>query len=233
MATPKDMPQRPAFPKGQFFQMFLFVLILFVLIDPNLRNVMGKGVGVVLNPVIGFGGHMPILTILLASLLMVGASTVIRHLLVDWVRIARINNTMRAFQKAMREARMKRDTRRIETLSRFQPKLMQMQSELSSGQLKPMAGTMLVVIPLFAWLWQFVVGLDYQFFTAPWNPRVDMFSSDGILFGSSVFPHWILFYSAISIPFGTLLQKLLKYYSWKEHWHLVRGHRDAEPAASS
>lgn len=220
MALEKD--QKPAFPKGQFFQIFFFILILFILIDPSLRSLMGRIVGTVLNPVIGFNGDMPILTILLASILMVGSSTLIRHFLVDWVKIARIQNIMRSYQKAMREARIARDQKKIEKLSKFQPKLMGMQSELSTGQLKPMAGTMLVVIPLFAWLWDFVLSLDYPFFSAPWNTHVNMFTTNGILFGTSLLPHWILFYSAVSIPFGALLQKFLKYYSWREHWHLAR-----------
>jgi uncharacterized membrane protein (DUF106 family) len=222
MALEKE--QRPPPPKGQFFQIFLFMIVIFFLFDQRLRMFLGNAVGFVLNPVIGFHGHLPILTILLAALVMIAASTIVRHLLVDWVKIARIQNTMRAFQKAMREARLKRDTRRIEQLTKFQTKLMGLQAELSSGQLKPMAGTMLIVIPLFAWLWQFVQGLDYQFFTAPWNPTVDMFKS-------TVLPHWILFYSAISIPFGTLLQKGLKYWSWKEHWHLMRPKKETGVAA--
>lgn len=213
MALEKD--QRPPAPKGQFMQIFLFMLVLFVLFDARLRAFLGHAVGLVFNPVIGFNGRLPILTILLAALVMIAASTVVRHMLVDWVKIARINNTMRAFQKAMREARTSRDPKRIEQLTKFQGKLMGMQSELSSTQIKPMGATMLVVIPLFAWLYEFVAALDYQFFTAPWNLHVDMFKS-------TVLPHWILFYSAISVPFGSLLQKALKYYSWKEHWHLLR-----------
>lgn len=221
MAIEKE--QRPAFPKGQFFQIFLFMLILFVLLDPRLRAATGHAVGFALNPLIGFGGHLPILTILLASLVMVGASTLIRHLLVDWVKLARIQNTMRSFQKAMREARTKRDMKRVEDLQKFQSKLLTLQSELSKSQLKPMAGTMLVVIPVFAWLFEFITALPYQFFSAPWNPTVEMFQS-------TVLPHWILFYGAISIPFGALLQKLLKYYSWKEHWHLLKPKQESQPA---
>lgn len=218
-----ETDQRPKLPKGQFFQIFLFMAILFVLFDENLRTFLGDMIGIVLNPMIGFDGEFPILTILLASLIMITATTFIRHYLVDWVKTARIQNTMRAYQKALREARVARDTKRIEQLTKFQPKLMGMQAELSSSQLKPMAGTMIVVIPIFAWLWAFVLELDYRFFTAPWNPTVDMFDA-------TVFPHWILFYTAISIPFGTLLQKLLKYYTWKEHWHLARHNGAAHTA---
>lgn len=213
MALEKE--QKAAAPRGQFFQVFLFVLVIFLVLDFRLRTYLGKLVGYVLEPVLGFHHRMPILTILLASLVMVSASTLVRHFLVDWVKVARIQNTMRAFQKAMRDAQASRDPRRIEQLKKYQTKLLTLQSELSSGQMKPMAATMLIVVPLFAWLWGFVQSLDYQFFTAPWNPQVDMFTS-------TVLPHWILFYSAISIPFGTLLQKSLKYVSWREHWHLTK-----------
>lgn len=230
MALEKD--QRPALPKGQFFQIFLFMMILFVAIDARLRTFMGRTVGYALNPAIGFDHRLPILTILLASLIMIGASTLIRHFLVDWIKIARIQNVMRAFQKAMRDARVAKDTKKLEQLTKLQPKLMGMQTELSTGQLKPMAGTMLIVIPIFAWLFSFVQSLEYPYFAAPWNTHVFMFKS-------TVLPHWILFYSAVSIPFATLLQKALKAFTWKEHWHLSRHPKDpvpggeAQPSASN
>lgn len=220
MAIEKD--QQPKMPKGQFLNILLFMVILFVLFDANLRKFAGNAVGVVLNPLIGFNYQQPVLTILLASLIMIAASTLVRHFLVDWLKMARIQNLMRSYQKAMREARVKRDTKRLEQLQKAQPKLMSYQAEMSSGQMKPMAFTMIIVIPMFAWLYEFVAALDYPFFTAPWNTHIDMFATNGIVFGSSVLPHWILFYSAISIPFGTLLQKALKYFDWRDRWHLIK-----------
>ncbi|MBI2078563.1 MAG: DUF106 domain-containing protein [Euryarchaeota archaeon] len=231
MAIEKE--QKPAMPKGQFLNIFLFMIILFILFDNNLRRITGKAIGFVLNPLIGFDHRQPILTILLASLIMIGASTLIRHFLVDWLKMARIQNTMRAYQKAMREARVKRDTKRLEQLQKAQPKLMGIQAEMSSGQMKPMAATMLVVIPMFAWLFEFVSALNYPFFSSPWNPEIQMFATNGIVFGKSILPHWILFYSAVSIPFGTLLQKALKFFDWRDRWHLMRdrGEGDAPPAS--
>src|SRR5581483_4399709 len=112
-------------------------------------------------------------------------------------------------------------TKRIEQLTKFQTKLMGLQAEMSSAQMKPMVGTMLVVVPIFAWLYQFISEQPYHFFSTPWNPEVAMFTSNGILNGSgpipvlftSVFPHWVLFYTVISTPFGMLLGKALKYYT--------------------
>lgn len=213
MAIEKE--QRPPMPRGQFLNIFLFMIVLFVLFDNRLRLLMGRGVGFVLDPVIGFDHQQPVLTILIASLVMIASSTLVRHFLVDWLKMARIQNTMRAFQKALREARTKRDQKRIEQLQKFQSKLMGMQAEMSGGQMKPMAWTMVIIIPMFAWLSTFIAAIPYPFFSSPWNPTIDMFES-------TVLPHWILFYSAVSIPFGALLQKTLKYFDWRDRWHLMK-----------
>jgi uncharacterized membrane protein (DUF106 family) len=220
MAIEKE--QRPQMPKGQFLNIFMFMIILFVLFDNNLRLMLGRWVGYVLEPLIGFHHQHPILTILLAALIMVAASTVIRHFLIDWLKIAKAQNTMRAFQQQMREARVKKDTKRIEQLTKAQSKLMGVQADMSSGQMKPMAATMIVVIPMFAWLANFVTQLSYPYFAAPWNPTINMFTSNGIIGKTSILPHWILFYSAISLPFGSLLQKALKYFDWRDRWHLIK-----------
>lgn len=207
--------QRPPFPKGQFLQIFIFVAALFVLFDNSLRTLLGRAVGFVFNPIIGFDHQQPVLTILLASIIMVGMSTGVRHLFVDWVRMAYVQNVMRSFQRAMREARVARDPKKIEQLQRAQPKLMGLQAELSSSQMKPLGFTFLIIIPMFAWLTDFIVHIEYPFFSAPWNERVDMFDS-------TVLPHWLLFYSGVSIPFGALVQKVLKFFTWRHHWHLMR-----------
>lgn len=226
MALEKE--QKPSFPRGQFLQILLFMAAIFVLFDQRLRTLLGDAVGFVLNPIIGFNHQLPTLTILLAAVFMVAVSTGVRHFFIDWIHMARIQNTMRSFQKALREARMQKDQKKVEKLQKVQPKLMGLQGELSSAQMKPMAFTFLVVIPLFAWLSQFILEVPYAFFTAPWNDKIDMFSTDGILFGTSVLPHWLLFYTAISIPFGAMVQKGLKAFTWRDKWQLIH-----EPAPST
>jgi uncharacterized membrane protein (DUF106 family) len=212
MAIEKE--QRPAMPKGQFLQIFFFMAAIFVLFDNNLRLLLGRSVGVVLNPLIGFNSHLPALTILASAILMVGLSTFIRHLFIDWIQMARTQNIMRSFQKAMREARVSRDQRRMEQLQKAQTKLMGLQAEMSGGQMKPMGFTFLIIIPMFAWLSQFIQGIPYPYFAAPWNGTINMFES-------TVLPHWLLFYTAISIPFGILVQKGFKFFTWRDRWHLM------------
>lgn len=223
----KQEEEAPPRPKSNFGMLFLLFAVLFVMIDPNLRTMTGQATGTVLYPIIGFNGQYPVLTIIIAGVVMITLSTLVRHFFIDWIKMARTQNTMRAFQKEFNAARRERDTKRINELQKTQTKLMGLQAELSGSQMKPMGFTMLVVIPMFAWLWEFVSHLDYTKFSTPWNLEVEMFATNGILFGSSILPHWILLYSILSIPFGQLLMKALKVYSWRKRVdHILSDHPD-------
>lgn len=129
-----------------------FALVFLVLFNPSLSAATGRWVGYALNPVIGFGGAYPVLTIFFASVLLVLGTTTIRHFLVDWTMMARTQEVMRKFQKEFSEARKSNNTYKMKRLTEAQPKVFELQAGLQKDQLKPMAFTMLLVIPLFAWL---------------------------------------------------------------------------------
>ncbi len=212
-----DPPKR----KGNFVTILTFAAVFMILFDNNLREATGRVVGVVMNPVVGFGGAYPVLTIVLAGSLMVILTTLLRHFTTDWLEMAKTQGYMRAFQKEMAEARKENNTYRLKKLQDKQPEVLMEQQKMSTKQLKTMPMTMILVIPLFAWLFTFVSGLDYRFYSTPWNAEVTMFGTEGFLFGSSLFPHWILLYMVLSIPFGAVVQKAMKYISWKERWQKV------------
>lgn len=214
MATPTEKPKR----RGNLMTFVMIALVMIILFDPRLRDAVAGWVGVVLMPVIGFGGEFPVLTIMVTGALMVVLTTLIRHFTTDWLELARTQAIMRHFQKEMSQARKDNNTYRMKKLQDAQPKIMEAQQKTQMATMKTMPYTMIVVIPLFAWLFVFLDGATYWWFTAPWNPTVDMFAKNGILFGSSVLPHWILLYTALSIPLGALLNKGMKYLSWKERW---------------
>ncbi len=214
--------QTPQKKRGSFTTIFLFALMFIVLIDPNLRNLLGSAVGVVLNPTIGFGGRWPVLTIMVAGTLMVLATTAIRHFTSDWLEQAKMQAYMRAFQKEFSQARKENNTYRLKILTDKQPEVMQQQQKMSMAQMKTMPYTMIVVLPLFAWMFQFLQdSVHFPFFSAPWNLGVHMFTTNGVLFGSSLFPHWILLYMTLSTPLGALVQKTMKFYSWRKRWQPV------------
>ncbi|HLE95943.1 MAG TPA: EMC3/TMCO1 family protein [Candidatus Thermoplasmatota archaeon] len=140
-------------PGGSSFVLLLsFLVVAFVLFDPTLRDFLARGVGFVFDPLFGFGGRYPLWTVALAGIVMILASTVIRHFLVDWVKMARVQEVMRHFQKEFREAQKSNNTYRMKRLTEAQPEIMKLQADMSGEQMKPMAFTMIVVVPIFLWL---------------------------------------------------------------------------------
>lgn len=205
------MADAPPKKKSNLLMIMVFAAVLLVMFDPNLRDATGNAVGVVMDPIIGFGGAFPVLTILIAGTLMVVATTAMRHFTTDHLEMAKTQAYMREFNKELMKARKENNTYRLKALTDKQPEVMKKQSEMSSAQLKTMPLTMVVVIPLFAWLASFLIALDYKFYSTPWNPTVEMF-------GTTVFPHWILLYMSLSIPTGALVQKAMKYLAWRRRW---------------
>ncbi len=212
-----DAPAAPR-PRGMFTTLIVMLAVFYVIMNPRIRDVLGRGVGYALDPAIGFGGRYPVLTVMLGGTLLVLLTTLVRHFTTDWLEMAKSQAAMRHFQKEFGKARKENNTYRIKKLQDKQMEMMQAQQQVQAKQMRNMPITMVVVIPLFAWMTLFITRLDYWFFTAPWNAAVDMFATNGVLFGSSVFPHWILLYMALSIPLGALAQKTMKFLSWRERW---------------
>ena len=214
MADTKGSATNPEVPKpkaGSLWTFVAFGAILFVMFNEGIRTKLGQWVGVVMDPLIGFDGRYPVLTIVIAGTLMVLATTLLRHFTTDWLEQARAQAYMRSFTKEFSAARKANNTFKMKKLQDKQPEVMMKQQELQAKQMKTMPFTMIIVIPLFAWVFEFLTQLDYWWYSSPWNPRVDMFET-------TVFPHWVLLYMTLSIPLGALVQKAMKYASWKERW---------------
>jgi uncharacterized membrane protein (DUF106 family) len=205
-------------PVEQFIVFVSFILAFVVLIDQQARAFTGRLAGAVLEPLIGFGHAYPVFTILLASLLMVVTTSAVRHYFTDYLKLARNQETMKAFQKEMREARKENNLYKMKKLTEMNKDLMSLQAEQSSAQLKPMAVTMLVVIPIFAWLLVFIdqgqVATAVNTFNCP--TRVNVPWEQGWCAAVNIqavltfIPRWIALYSLFSIPIGQVVQRVLK-----------------------
>ncbi|HVL87682.1 MAG TPA: EMC3/TMCO1 family protein [Candidatus Thermoplasmatota archaeon] len=146
----------PAPPANSFLYLFLFMMLFMVIIIfPDLYLGLGRATGSVLAPLIGFGGEMPAATLVLAALLTGVATTYLRHVFTDWVAMAKVQETMRAFNQEFKKARLDKNHHKIKKLTERQGDIFKLQAEASGGQFKPMMVTMIVVIPLFAWLLTF------------------------------------------------------------------------------
>ncbi|MCA1813568.1 MAG: EMC3/TMCO1 family protein [Halobacteriales archaeon] len=205
-------------PVEQFVVFVSFILAFVVLFDQQARAFTGQLAGAVLEPVIGFGHAYPVLTILLASVIMVLVTSWVRHYFTDYLKQARNQETMKAFQKEMRDARKENNLYKMKKLTEMNKDLMSLQAEQSSSQLRPMAITMLVVIPIFAWLLVFVDhGMAANAATTFDCPtRVNVAWEQGWCAAVNIqavltfIPRWIALYSLFSIPIGQVVQRWLK-----------------------
>jgi uncharacterized membrane protein (DUF106 family) len=187
----------------------VFVLALFILFDPNLRNGLGQIIGYGLEPVIGFGGRYPVVTLFLAGIIMTGLTIIIRHFMVDYVEQVKSQKIVAAFNKEFRQARMENNTYKIKKLTEQQPKILQKSMEVSSSQIKLLPITMAVVVPIFSWLSVFMGNINSAHFAVPWSSNADMNAV-------YVLPGWILLYSLVSLPFGQVLARILRYFSFSK-----------------
>jgi uncharacterized membrane protein (DUF106 family) len=214
MPEPTMPAQRQSGGLSRFIMITMFVFTIFVMFDPELRDNAGKAMGAILYPLIGFGHAYPLWTIFFGGMILVAFSTLVRHYFADWIKMAKSQKMMSAFNKELRDARISNNTFKIKKLTEAQPLIMKRQGEMSTSQLKPMIFTMLIAILIFMWLAIFIGEL----------PRVDQgvytislpWESHWNIMASTVLPHWILLYSLVSIPFGQLLQRVLKVISYKK-----------------
>jgi len=168
-----------------------------VWLGPNVRKA-------ALEPRIAFEHQYPAVTFLLAGVTMISLTTIIRHVLIDWETMAETQNKMNAYNKEMSEARKSGNEARMKKLMAMQPQVMVLQSEMMSNQMRPMMFTMMIAIPIIMWLRIFVEGMDHPVLSLPWEGNYDL--NDNLWF----LPHWILVYSALSLPFGQILMRGLK-----------------------
>src|SRR6266511_3891268 len=120
-ARPRPTP-RQSFQR--FILIFLGIMALYVLIFPDVSRSFGQGAGVILDPMIGFGGQYPVITILLSGLLTTTVSSVVRHFFTPWVRTAKMNAALASLRKEQMEAFRKQNTGRGEKLRGKQSEIM-------------------------------------------------------------------------------------------------------------
>ena len=209
--------QRPAPPPpdarkqfSTFITIFLFVFVLFLLFDTSLRTWFGSIVGVVLNPIFGLNYQYVVVTLMLAGLLMTGLTTVVRHFTTNYVEQAENQQMMSAFNKEFRKATLENNKYKIKKLSEEQKKIMEKSMAMSTGQLKMMPYTMAIAIPILAWLAVFMAAAGTgAFVNLPWATNVALNTSPYLL------PNWVILYSLVSIPFGQILLRALRYFEFR------------------
>lgn len=213
---------------AQAGQMLLLMLLLFVMIlifgDANIRSLVALSLNSVFAPLIGFGGANPLLTIVLAGIIVVFLSSLFTHLFTDWKAMGQAQEASKAFNKEITKARKEGNTNRMQKLMKMQPQIMQMTTKSSGGMMKSMFFLFLFIAPIFIWLTYFLGSTNYFYFTVPWGSGVSLFGRD-----SWIMSNWFFLYMLFSYLAGSLIRQGLKWVSWSNWWQNIR--KNIRPSA--
>ena len=185
----------------------LLMIALLILFDPRTRTWLANIVNYAFFPIFGFDYKYPVLTIFLAGSIVIILSALIRHFSTNWVEMAKMQDMVSFFQREYREAIKSQNKYKIKKLKKLQTEIMKKQSEVSSQQMKLMPITLIIFVPIFTWMWEFLIKLAesgyHYYIDVPWKLHVSLFTSH-------VLPNWILLYSLLSIPLTQIIQYLLR-----------------------
>jgi uncharacterized membrane protein (DUF106 family) len=149
-------------------------------------------------------------TLVITGMIMTGLTIVVRHFFTEYVEQAENQKIVSAFNKELRQARTDNNTFKLKKLMEQQPEILQRSMKASSTQLKLMPVTLIIVIPIFAWLAVFMGQVHSPIVSVPWSFNVNLLES------TFLFPSWVLLYSVISIPFGQILARSLRYIEFRK-----------------
>jgi uncharacterized membrane protein (DUF106 family) len=195
---------------ANFATLFFVMIAVLVLFDQNIRNALGEWVGYVFQPLFGFNYEYVVLTLMITGLIMASLTIIVRHFFTDYVEQAENQKIVSAFNTELRKARLENNTFKTKKLTEMQPEILQKSMKASSTQLKLMPVTLIIVIPIFAWLSVFMQDVHSPLVAVPWSYSVDLLAT------TLFFPNWVLLYSLISIPLGQVLARSLRYMDFRK-----------------
>jgi Predicted membrane protein len=202
----------PTMSKGTMIGMVATLIIMMVVFQ--FRRPIGEALNVVFQ-VIDFDGQWPVLTLIIAGLIMITLSTVVRSLMTDFVKQAKSQHIQSSFQKEMRQARLENNLYKLKKLQEQQPQMMAKSMEQSTQMMKVMPLTMMCFFPVYAWVFYFLevtilgdLGGEIMI-NIPWGPVNIM---DSLI----VIPVWIVIYTMISLPIGQLEGRIVRYFLLKK-----------------
>ena len=194
--------------------MIFMMIILFIM--PTFGPILGYYFGIVLEPLIGFSGHYPLLTLFLSGVIVVILSSLLTNFFTDWIKMGESQEITKAFQKEITKARKEGNTNRVNKLMKMQPEIMKKQTDASSGMMKPMVFLIIFIWPIFMWLRTFLGDLPYYYFTVPWSDSVSLFYKPFLM------QAWLWLYLIFSMVFGQLIRQGLKIISWSNWWRDIK-----------
>jgi len=213
----QNMP--PMMSKGTMIGMVATMAMMLVVYQ--FRRPVGEALNVIFQ-VIDFDGQWPVLTLIIAGLIMITLSTIVRSLLTDFVKQAKSQHIQSSFNKEMRQAKLENNLYKLKKLQEQQPQMMAKSMEQSTQMMKIMPLTMMCFFPVYAWVFYFLevtilgdAGGEILI-NIPWGPVNIM---DSLI----VIPAWIVIYTMISLPIGQLEGRIVRYFLLKRRLKVLDG----------
>ncbi|MDO5862562.1 MAG: EMC3/TMCO1 family protein [Thermoplasmata archaeon] len=210
--------QAPPMSSKTMIGMMLVLVVMMVVM--MFRAQIGQALDFVFK-YIAFDGQYPVLTLVIAGVIMITFSTIVRSLMTDPIKMARNQQIQSDFNKEFRQARIENNLFKMKKLQEMQPQIMAMSMEASTQQMKTMPITMVVLMPVYAWVWYFLIagvdattGVEGVYFTATNPPLVDIPWAADFDLNTTIwfFPSWIIIYTLVSMPIGQIENRLIRYF---------------------
>lgn len=209
--SPGQMQQNmPAMPKGTMVGMMFAMMVMMIVMMFRLE--IGQALNYVFH-VIDFDGRSPVFSLVIAGTIMITLSTVIRGFISDPLEQARIQQEQSAFNAEMRQARLENNLFKLKKLQEQQPEMMAKSMKMSTDQMKIMPVTMIVIMPMYTWIYYFIsntVPTELLLIDMPWGVLNLVDKAMGFM------PYWIVIYTMISLPIGQLENRFVRYYLLKK-----------------
>ncbi len=148
--------------------LWLGIFLMFgIMIFPEMRGVIGKIVGTLLDPLQSLLPlHMIIF--ILAAITGLYASLVQKYTM-DWGLMRRIQERTKAMQKEFRQAQLANNAQKMKKLQAQQAEMMGDQMEMMKQQFKPMLYISIISIPLFFWAYTIIAPAYFSWYDTPVN----------------------------------------------------------------
>lgn len=212
MAQAPAQPQAPPMPSMMPMLIMMFLILILYGIDGDDHKI-GEVINYALAP-LGFDGKYPVATLLTVGAIMASLSAILRSFFMNMMDQAKSQSIMSAFNKELRQARLENNTYKVKRLTEMQPEMMARNMETSGKMMKAMPWTMVVIIPLFLWVRYFVnITLSTDAMRTIVVPWAEVALDATIWF----MPAWILIYTLISIPFGQIVNRLIRTYQFRKY----------------
>ena len=228
MAMASSAPAGNQQPEGMgsaMLPMFGMLLIMMVVMAfPSIRTALSVGAGSVIEPLLPFHAKFFVPTVFILGSSIMVVNTIIRSIFMDPVKQAHNTHRSTQIKNQMTDARVSRDTARIDKMQRLQMEMMPETMKMQGDMMKPMLFTILFIMAIFTWMGESVLEFRVGYVSLPWS---SMWGFDNRIMW--IFPAWIATYISMSAPLGRIVDRHLKLLRFRNHPLILAGDMIPEP----